>query len=109
MPLAVPEIRRQAFLAENSSSTKEALHAPVLVQNASFKRRRVTISEDVKPGMKRLIRFLELLKFYDTAPWANKNFNINQMMIRRLTHSHLPLIAGQYVVAEAVRVVAGLA
>lgn len=97
MPLSVTEIRRQAFLNDNATSPKTDTSVPRLVQNSAFKRRRMVIKGDVKPGMKRLIRFLELLTDFDAAPWANKIFDVNQMMIRRLTHSHLPLIAGESV------------
>ena len=96
MPLDVLETRRLAFLIKNSTGPKADTETPSLVPNACFKRRRMVIHDSVKPGMKRLIRFLELLKHYDGAPWASKVFSVNQMMIRRLTHSHLPLIAAEF-------------
>lgn len=96
MPLDILETRRLAFLVKNSTAPKPDADTPSLVPNACFKRRRMVIHESVKPGMKRLIRFLELLDHYDNAPWASKVFSVNQMMIRRLTHSHLPLIAAEF-------------
>jgi hypothetical protein len=72
MPLAVTEIRRQAFLNSNASTQNNKVETSKLVQNSTFKRRRTTIKTNAAPGMKRLIRFLELLKDYDAAPWANK-------------------------------------
>jgi hypothetical protein len=100
MPLDVLEIRRLAFLAANSTAPRKKA-ASKLLANASYKRARLAISATINPGMKRLVRFLELLRFFDDAPWANKTFEVNQMMIRRLTHSHLPVIIGEYVCADA--------
>ena len=52
------------------------------------------------PGLARVVRFLQLLGEYDAAPWASIVFDVNQEMIRRLTHSHLPIIAGEHYNAE---------
>ena len=57
-------------------------------------------SHALKPGMRRLLQFVELLSVYDRAPWANIVFNVNAAMIRRLTHTHLSIIAGTHYAAE---------
>jgi hypothetical protein len=43
----------------------------------------------------RLRRFLRLVEHLDKAPWASIVFNINDLMIRRMTASHLHLIVGK--------------
>lgn len=55
----------------------------------------------VKQGMLRLVTFKRILKFCNSAPWANITFDINEEMISRLVASHLSLIVGkQYWEAE---------
>ena len=49
----------------------------------------------VSPGEQRLYKFLRLLRYMGTAPWANVNFAINDMILNRLTASHLHLITGK--------------
>lgn len=46
-------------------------------------------------GFKRLAKFLRLLRHLGTAPWANKQFAVNETILRRLTASHLHLIVGK--------------
>lgn len=92
--LELRETKRLAFLADNAGGKDEVRAAPRFVQNSDFSRKRIKISNAAKPGMRRLVRFIELLAYLDTAPWANKIFEVNQRMIRRMTHSHLPLIVG---------------
>lgn len=97
------ETKRLAFLAENASGKVHSgsENRSKLVSNASFRRKRIKVSQVIKPGMQRLVRFLELMAHLDKAPWANKLFHVNQTMIRRLTHSHLTLIVGpEYYKAE---------
>ena len=54
-------------------------------------------------GMTRVIAFLQLLRRFDTAPWASETFDVNERMMRRLVHSHLPIIVGRaaYVAEKA--------
>ena len=47
------------------------------------------------PGIARLVRFLKLLRRFDAAPWAKDAFDVNERMMRRLVHSHLPIIVGR--------------
>ena len=46
-------------------------------------------------GFTRLAKFLRLLRHLGTAPWANKQFAVNETILRRLTASHLHLIVGK--------------
>jgi len=54
----------------------------------------------IKPGARRVTRFIELLEQFATVPWASMRFNVNEMMLRRLVHAHLPLIAGDHYADE---------
>ena len=56
------------------------------------KRRRTAEFSD---GIQRLIEFLRLARLFDTAPWADKWFNVNHDIFIRLTASHLHLIVGE--------------
>jgi hypothetical protein len=94
--LDLVEAKRLAFLDDHASMTSKSVgKTRGLVSNASsFRRKRAKLVCTIDPGMQRLVRFLELITYLDGAPWANKLFHVNQRMIRRLTHSHLPLIVG---------------
>jgi hypothetical protein len=48
----------------------------------------------INKGMQRLVLFLTVMKFCNTAPWANVTFVVNEEMISRLIASHLCLITG---------------
>ena len=50
---------------------------------------------DLSLGEIRLHKFLRLLRHMGNAPWANVNFAINNMILNRLTASHLHLITGK--------------
>jgi hypothetical protein len=92
------ETKRLAFLAEHKTDVNPESHTKrrKFVSNAAVKGRRVVVKRNlsIKPGMRQLVRFLELMAHLDKADWANKLFYVNQSMIRRLTHAHLPLIVG---------------
>jgi len=96
------ELRRLAFLAKNSAAGSRAskrprftpMSAPV---HATMQNRN---SRVLKPGLRRLVRFIELVDLLGSVPWASKRFRENDRMLRRFIHSHLPLIAGEYYTDE---------
>ena len=51
-------------------------------------------SSEHSDGYKRIAKFLRLLQYLGTAPWANQQFAVNNGILRRLTASHLHLIVG---------------
>ena len=74
----------------------------LLFQSGQMQKRRKICSEAVPSNSlglsiseKRLYKFLRLLDYMGTAPWANINFCTNTMILHRLTSSHLHLIIGK--------------
>lgn len=67
------------------------LHKKLPVNPKASAKKTVTTSV----GMSRLVKFQKLLKYCNSAPWANIVFNINEEMISRLVASHLSLIVGK--------------
>jgi len=55
----------------------------------------VTMASGGREGMRRAIRFMGLLDHMRTAPWANTRFKPNDLMIDRMTATHLKLIVGE--------------
>ena len=86
------ETRRLAFLAENSITTARSKKITAN-HEVVIKRQRTT---KTRPGAARVVRFISLLAEFSKVPWANMRFEVNELMLRRLMHSHLPLIAGEY-------------
>lgn len=54
-----------------------------------------TNATSTTPGLQRVVTFLNLLRRLDKAPWASEFFDVNERMMRRLVHSHLPIIVGR--------------
>lgn len=90
------ETRRLAFLAQNAVSAPppDAKRRRLVPNNAAV--RSGDVKTRLKPGAARVVRFIELLEEFSHVPWANMKFEVNELMLRRLMHAHLPLIAGQY-------------
>lgn len=55
----------------------------------------VTSHSSGRQGMKRIIRFMGLLDHFRKAPWANTRFKPNDLMIDRMTATHLKIIVGE--------------
>ena len=93
--MELPETRRLRLLAapvETKVVKKRKLQANSMIFNVNT----TTDVEQLKPGQRRLLRFLNLLLEFDRAPWASVDFDLNQAMIRRLTQAHLAIITGEH-------------
>jgi len=93
------ETRRLAFLAANAHNSGTGRARRKLAANTDMLVRKSS-QRSAKPGAARVVRFIELLAEFGRAAWANKQFEVNELMLRRLAHSHLPLIAGEHYDAE---------
>ena len=90
------ETRRLAYLAQNAiSSSRPETKRQRLVPNSAVVHKGA-VKARLKPGAARVVRFIELLEEFSHVPWANMKFEVNELMLRRLMHAHLPLIAGTY-------------
>lgn len=96
--LDLPETRRLIRLADAAPEARIAKRRRFYSNVESFRPR--SQADRSAPGVARLARFLSLLAEFDTAPWANIVFDLNQTMIRRLTQTHLPVIVGEYYTEE---------
>jgi len=94
--LDLPEARR--LIQISGAITQISKRQRLATNVGAFSRTAQTVA--ATPGVKRLIRFLNLLAEFDTAEWASIAFDLNQTMIRRLTLSHLPVIVGASYTAE---------
>jgi hypothetical protein len=95
--LDLPEARRLLSLGRPVVHG-QSKRARLSTNTALFAARRQTVDHD--PGVRRLVRFLLLLAEFDSAPWANIAFELNNTMIRRLTQTHLAVIVGEHYTAE---------
>lgn len=91
------ETRRLAFLADNAVGNNTATKRFTANSEMVVKRRK---TDAARPGAARVTRFIALLAEFGKVPWANMRFEVNELMLRRLMHSHLPLIAGEYYDSE---------
>ena len=95
-----PEAARVTQVYGLGASKNRAAGAVVLRPTGTFKRAATQLSVsgaegDITVAEARLFRFLRLLRWMGTAPWANVDFSINSSILNRLTASHLHLITGK--------------
>ena len=105
-----PEAARLTQVYGPDAHSTGVLKSPVLRPAGAFKRIKTTHLVKTPTGNtsvaeERLFRFLRLLRWMGTAPWANVDFNINSIILNRLTASHLHLIVGKQEFNDAPRAV----
>ena len=96
--MELPETHRLLLLHTKAQPEPEKRRK--LLSNAAAYAPTSTTQTVHSPGIRRLLRFLHLLAEFDKAPWASSAFDVNEAMIRRLTHAHLSIIIGEYYVNE---------
>lgn len=96
-----PEASRIIRVFGKAPKRQSAKETSLLFQSGQM-RKRARICPKATPlesrltlGERRLHKFLRLLDYMGTAPWANVSFSINTMILHRLTASHLHLIVGK--------------
>jgi len=72
----------------------------VLMPTGAYLGRKRVRVQRFTDGVQRLVEFLRLARLFDSAPWANKWFNVNHDIFVRLTASHLHLIVGKQSATE---------
>tara|TARA_Y100001938_G_scaffold114588_1_gene157476 strand:+ start:137 stop:841 length:705 start_codon:yes stop_codon:yes gene_type:complete len=66
-----------------------------LVQSGMYRAaKRARTEEPMSLAVQRLLKFIKLAKLFNTAPWADQFFSVNNDIFLRLTSSHLRLICG---------------
>ena len=86
---ALPLRETHRLLALSEDAPANRWHVRTNVAAVSY------VRQTGSPGIIKLVRFLKLLKRFDTAPWASDGFVVNERMMRRLVYSHLPIIVGR--------------
>ena len=97
-----PEACRIIRVFEPPPKREDETPKSFLIQTGQM-RKKIRICKDAHPtnstGLticeKRLFKFLRLLNYMGTAPWANVSFSTNTTILHRLTASHLHLIVGK--------------
>lgn len=89
MSATLPECARLLVIARETKQNSNQ-QGPGLVGLYN----KVKTTSTVKSGMQRAIRFKRLLDHFKLAPWANTRFKPNDLMIERLTATHLRVIVG---------------
>lgn len=77
-----------SMMAEKGGSAASGLRA-----TGTYRKRQRILAYSV--GVTRLLRFLRVARELSSAPWANKQFVVNEQIFRRLTASHLAIIVGE--------------
>ena len=95
-----PEAARLTRVFGPGTLSTTSLRTNVLRPTGSFHRTAVHKAQikghgEVSEAESRLFKFLRLLRWMGTAPWSNVNFGINNLILNRLTASHLHLITGK--------------
>jgi len=103
-----PEAARLTQVFGPDAYTAKVSKSVILRPAGAFRRSRpkglpTTTMGNVSVAEERLYRFLRLLRWMGTAPWANVDFSVNSVILNRLTASHLHLITGKSEFVEAPR------
>jgi len=90
-PFPMPESKRIFRLEMGRKKTQQTSSALRRIDSLPFSLKK----SDESVAVVRLSRFLELLEMFCAAPWCSAFHKPNNMMLQRLTYSHLPLIVGR--------------
>lgn len=84
----IPTVLRNVMLLTSNVPTP-------LVQSGMYRAaKRARTEEPMSLAVQRLLKFIKLAKLFNTAPWADQFFSVNNDIFLRLTSSHLRLICG---------------
>ena len=102
--LNLPEIKRLLRVyPPNLRSAQSSTHA--LFRTGTLRTSTKQTVSSLSSSLEQVARFVRLVDHLSTAPWASIRFDVNDSIMRRLTASHLRLIAPGVLRSDAMHII----